>query len=215
MERKTFGSEVRSSDDRQLTVRHVISTEHVDRVGDIVRARGMKIRGKPVVLWAHGRDSMREPIAKPLSIKPGTFEGEQGIEAETQFFPDDLGRRLFQKVKEGFLHSWSIGFSVLRESPLAGGGRDIKEWELLEYSLVPVPANPYATTPKEAALSFKIMPGDAALGCEGSCSSGREFRCHGHRSRKMTWEDLAALIRETIDMEIQRRIRRDVLGKVD
>jgi hypothetical protein len=206
MERKVFPSEVKEADDHHLTVRHVISTEHVDRVGDIVRARGMKIRGKPVVLWSHGRGSMgNEPIAKPLWIKPGTFEGEPGVEAETQFFPDDLGRRLFRKVKEGFLHAWSIGFSVLRESPLAGGGRDIREWELLEYSLVPVPANPYATTPKGAgSLAFKIL-------ADGAASD----RCHGHRSRRVTREDLAALIRETVDMEIRKRIRRDVLGKVD
>ena len=178
MERKLFRGEVKGSDDERLIVEAVITTEHRDRVGDIVRASGMKVRGKPVVLLGHGRESMgSEPIAKPLSIRQGEHNGEKGIVARTQFYPDETGKRLFRKVKENYINAWSIGFSIVRSIPLTGGGRDIREWDLLEYSLVGVPANPHATTLK--SLAFGIAEAGT---CCGKCTK-EGSRCAGHRHR--------------------------------
>jgi hypothetical protein len=161
-------------------VENVVSTGHVDRAGDIVRAGGVRIAGKPVVLVSHGQGPAgTEPVAKPLSIKPGEHRGVKALIAKTQFFPDERGRRLFGKVKQGFLTGWSIGFTIIRSEPFAGGrGRDIKEWNLLEYSLVGVPANPYATTLK--SLTFWIAEAGT---CCGSCTKGG-YRCGGHREPK-------------------------------
>jgi hypothetical protein len=165
---KEFHAEVKSRDDANLIVEHFISTERRDRQGDIVRASGMRVNGKPVVLLGHGRGDMgSEPVAKPLSIKRGEYQGSRGVLAKTQFFPDDTGRRLYQKTVEGYMPNWSIGFMILDAKPLKGqregdlDGRDIREWELLEYSLVGVPANPDAQTVKEfeqlkEAVRFKI-----------------------------------------------------------
>jgi len=178
METKLFAGEIKSADDEKLIVEAAITTEHVDRMGDIVRASGVQIKGQPVVLFGHGRDSAgMEPIAKPLSIRKGEHNGEKALIAKTQFFPDDRGRRLFRKVKEGYISGWSIGFSVIRSFSRSGGGRDIREWELLEYSLVGVPANPNATTVK--GLVFGI----AKEGCSCDCTKAG-FRCGGHRDTK-------------------------------
>jgi hypothetical protein len=154
IEYKTFAAEVKQFDDESLTVSHFISTEHKDRGGDIMRAKGMKVVGKPVVLLLHGRGSMgSEPVGKPLSIDVDEFKGQPGILAKTQFFPDDVGTRLYQKVKGGFLPNWSIGYMVdeakdlLREGKY--DGRDVTKWTLLEYSPVGVPMNPFAQTIKE------------------------------------------------------------------
>ena len=183
---KEFESEIKAIDEKNLIVEHFITTETKDRMGDIVRADGMKIRGRPVVLWAHGRDIMgREPIAKPLSIKPEKFKNKDGLLAKTQFYPDETGQRLFAKATQGYCPSWSIGFMIIRSKDIDGGmGRDIKEWELLEYSLVPVPANPDAQTPKDAEgelekVCFKILADDAECGCGGDCKG--PVKCAGHK----------------------------------
>jgi hypothetical protein len=154
IEYKIYQAEVKAFDDENLIVEHFISTEHKDRGGDIMRAKGMKIVGKPVVLLLHGRGPMGgEPVAKPLSIGVGEFKGQPGVLAKTQFFPDDVGRRLYAKTKGGFFPSWSIGYMVdeakdlLREGKY--DGRDVTKWTLLEYSLAGVPMNPFAQTIKE------------------------------------------------------------------
>ncbi len=154
IEYKVFQAEVKKFDDENLIVEHFISTEHKDRGGDIMRAKGMKIVGKPVVLLLHGRGSMgSEPIGKPLAITVDEFKGQPGVLAKTQFFNDEVGQRLYRKVKEGFLPNWSIGYAVDEAKDLmeAGryAGRDVTKWQLLEYSPVGVPMNPFAQTVKE------------------------------------------------------------------
>jgi len=154
---KIFPSIVKQFDDSNLIVEHFISTEKPDRVGDIVRADGMRISGKPVVLFGHGYGPIgNEPIAKPLEVRKGEFNGNPGLIARTQFYdgshltpPDNTGQRLYEKVKNGFLPNWSIGFIPLKYQEIETNGkrgREILEWELLEYSLVAVPANPDAQT---------------------------------------------------------------------
>lgn len=154
IEHKIFEAEVKAFDDENLILEHFISTEHKDRGGDIMRAKGMKIVGKPVVLMLHGRGPMSyEPIGKPLSLTVGEFKGQPGILAKTQFFNDEVGQRLYAKAKGGFLPNWSIGYSVDEAKDIIDAGkydgRDVTKWQLLEYSPVGVPMNPFAQTVKE------------------------------------------------------------------
>jgi len=170
---KVFQAEIKESNEKDLTVTHFISTEKKDRGGDIMRADGMRVRGRPVVLLSHGYSNMgQEPIAKPLSIKKGEFKGNKGIMATTQFYPDELGKRLWEKTTQGYMPSWSIGFIINKKMDLqdeAGNyGRDIKEWELLEYSLVGVPMNPDAQTPGKSQdeIQFKFAQSNEPLSDE-------------------------------------------------
>lgn len=155
MERKTFEAEVKSFDQEDLSVEHFISTERRDRGRDVMRADGMRITGKPAVLLIHGMTSIgAEPIAKPLWIRKDEFKGRPGILAKTKFFPDEIGKRLFEKTTKGFMLNWSIGYRVIRSEDKrdeTGPFRDVLEWELLEYSIVGVPMQPDAQT-----LAFKI-----------------------------------------------------------
>jgi hypothetical protein len=151
-EYKVFEAEVKESSEKDLTVVHFISTERRDRGRDILYANGMKMEGRPVVLFQHGFNEAigSEPIAKPLWIKPGEFKNRKGIQAKTQFYPDDLGKRLWQKTVEGYMPNWSVGWRPLRhEFKTEKDGVEIRhvyEWELLEYSLVAVPMQPDAQT---------------------------------------------------------------------
>ena len=162
IEYKVLKGSLLKSDDSKLTLDHFISTETQDDGGDIMRVDGMKTRGSVVVLKQHGMDPSHgnEPIAKPLDIRPGIHPvtGAKGLVATTQYYdgshltpPDNTGRRLFEKAKNGFMPNWSIGYQVIKSVPCQGG-RDIKEWSLHEYSQVAVGMNAEANTPEMKAL---------------------------------------------------------------
>jgi len=165
MERKVFSDvETKGMDDFQVEA--LISTERRDRGGDILLADGMKITGTPVVLMAHGTGPMgQEPIAKPIFIKK-TDTPKKGILARIQFFPDDVGKRLWKKIVEGYLVNWSIGWLPLkwdyRTEPGGERTRIVSEWELLELSPVAVGMNPEAQTVFAKSAWFKwVRPGEA------------------------------------------------------
>lgn len=123
-----------------------ISTESVDREGDVMRAAGVQFdryMQNPVVLFAH--DYRSPPIGTTLDIDIG----ERGIAAEFRFLPwgtYDFADVIHRIWDAGALRTSSVGFISLKTEPVEGdkGGRDIQEWELLEWSIVPVPMNPEA-----------------------------------------------------------------------
>jgi HK97 family phage prohead protease len=124
------------------TVRFVLSDSSVDRMNDTVNVGGWDLesyRRNPVVLFAH--DSSSPPIGRANSVwSDGTklLADVEFAPAETYAFADTI----FRLVKGGFLKSGSVGFLPLdykfSERP---GGVDYKRQELLEFSIVPVPAN--------------------------------------------------------------------------
>jgi HK97 family phage prohead protease len=148
--RKAFSVVSKAVDVEAGIFEAMISTEAVDRQGDIVRATGAQLGNylkNPVVLWAH--DYSQPPVARALSVEivPG-----EGIKATFQF-PEwgsnpqaDVVRRLWQA---GFLNATSIGFIPLKSRPVDGEKdedfwwtpQEYLSWELLEFSIVPVPAN--------------------------------------------------------------------------
>ena len=132
------------ADPASLVIRSVISTSDPDRVGDVVVPAGLRNRDEflknPVVLWAHQRSMPPIGVCKSLDVQPDR------IVAETQFakgvpFAEDV----FRLYAQGILRAWSIGFVPRRAMPTRRGQR-IDEWDLLEYSAVPVPENPAALT---------------------------------------------------------------------
>src|SRR5690606_18050370 len=73
------------------------------------------------------------------------------IVAETRFaqgvpFAEDV----FRLYEQGVLRGWSIGFVPRKArripSPSRPAGLRVEEWDLLEYSAVPIPENPGALT---------------------------------------------------------------------
>jgi phage head maturation protease len=161
---KSFQVELKEANENDLTVTHFISTERRDRGGDILLASGMVTEGKVVVLHSHGYGSMgSEPVAKNLWLKVAEFGNNKGVLAKTQFFPDEVGRRLFLKTSTGYSPNWSIGWRPLKQRTQteADGSstRIVESWELLEYSLVGVPMQPDAQTlSQHRDMAFKILP---------------------------------------------------------
>lgn len=126
--------------DRQI--RAVISTPTPDRDGDVVEPSGVDLtsfRKNPIFLASH---DATKPLGNALvSVLPDRLEAiftfaPKGISAVADEFCG--------LAKSGILRSVSIGFNPLESKPINGGGWRFTRWELLEISLVSIPANPDA-----------------------------------------------------------------------
>ena len=126
----------------------LISTNDIDRMGDIVEPRGAQLdnfRKNPVVLWAHSYHM--PPIGSAQWIK----RAANGILAKVKWASTEFAQSIKGLYEEGHMKAWSIGFIPKEwedfEEKVDGEkrrGRRYKKWELLEFSSVPVPANPNA-----------------------------------------------------------------------
>ena len=139
---------------------YTISTEAVDRHGDIVRASGASFdnfKKNPVVLFAH--DYSMPPIGNAIKVWVDKVKKE--VRSWALFFNDELdptGRAdsIFRLINANALKAASIGFNAVearrptekeRDSWGMGAyGIEFKKWDLLEFSAVPVPANQEALT---------------------------------------------------------------------
>ena len=125
----------------------VLSDETVDRMGDVISAKGWDLawfKKNPIALFGHSSDF---PIGKwaNVRVEGGKLKGRLVLAAEGTSRRIDELRSL---VEQGILRAVSVGFRPL-ESELVddrnpyGGVRYLKQ-ALLECSLVSVPANPAA-----------------------------------------------------------------------
>lgn len=141
-------------DEKNKSFIAVGSTEDVDRDNDIVRQSGWKLanfKKNPVIPWSHNYYGV--PVAR--SIKTW-IDSENAKGPRLLFNPkfdadDDDSMKIFNKYKNGFLTSFSVGFRGIDwefrdEENRWYGGREFTKQELLEISAVAVPANPNATT---------------------------------------------------------------------
>lgn len=143
--------QVGGPDDRILEF--VISTGAVDRDGDTLAIDGWELdnfRKTGTVLWAHNGDM--PPIADPLSVdvvdaklvSAARFMGPDFADHDHAKFAD----LIYKMYGGGFMKATSVGFLPMSwaESNERGGWwpTDYLKQELLEWSTVPVPANPEA-----------------------------------------------------------------------
>jgi len=139
---KTFGIEVVTA--TKSGGRIIINTASVDRDRDRVLPGGCRAENylkNPVVQWGHEYRAPWSTIGKTTSM---TIEADR-IMAEFELRPaanDQDPQNIIRLLWEGgWVRTASIGFipKVGKQNDL--GGYDFSEWELLEWSLVPIPAN--------------------------------------------------------------------------
>ena len=152
------------TDTDERTVTAVISTASVDRENEVLLPKGMDYEAymkNPVVLWAH--DYRGEPIGRSLWMKKGRKE----IKAKVKFAETEQAEQVYQLFKGGFLKAFSVGFiphkmhepteeEIKKHSEWAEARRIYDEWELLEFSAVPVPANPEALATAVKTKELKL-----------------------------------------------------------
>lgn len=120
----------------------IISTGSLDRQGDELVPTGAALdayRKNPVVLFAHDHNEL--PVGSTTSISVDA----SGIRAAWKWLENDArAARVRNAYDQNVLGAASVGFVPLAWEDLDGGGLRFTKWELLEWSLCPVPANPEA-----------------------------------------------------------------------
>ena len=141
-------NKIKEIDINAMTITHYISTSTPDRYREIMNPKGCNFeeyRKNPVVFFGHRSRDL--PIARNEKIIIDDF----GVLAVTKFDTSDFAKEVFRLNSEGFLNSWSIGFipKTFKNKKVKNENGEqeytyIDEWELMEYSSVPIPANPDA-----------------------------------------------------------------------
>jgi HK97 family phage prohead protease len=165
------------SDKRAL--RFTISTASVDREQDTIAIGGWDLtnyRKNPVVLWGH--DSSRLPIGRGFDV---TVE-DGALKASVEFIPEDMpeggafAESVYRLARGGFIAATSVGFRPLKWTYSTDKERGADDWfpgidfeeqELVELSIVTVPANP-------EALVDEPLPGEGTAIATPNPTSGEE-----------------------------------------
>jgi HK97 family phage prohead protease len=134
---------------RNGDVEAYVSTEGVDRMGDIIKAKGWQLdayrkSGSPV-LFGHDQD---KHIGNAVELEVQ----RKGLWSVTRFHEKtQMSREAAILARERLMPGWSVGFQPVDkpEDRMVDGkfmGYIYTKQELLEYSLVSVPANPEAVS---------------------------------------------------------------------
>ena len=175
-----------------------ITTNDLDRQGEIVDPDGIDFTNfmvNGVVLYGHEYGGIGSiPVGKIASLALIHENDRKKLDAGWRFQGEDV-TPLITAVKKswerGFLNTVSIGFIPLERSE---DGKTITKAELLEFSIVPIPANPQALrlngftdaevkalemepTPEEliADLETQIDPSDEISEKEGRVLSTKNY----------------------------------------
>ena len=133
------------------TFRTIISTQSTDRQGDSVDQNLWDLenyQNNPIVLWAHDYSSL--PIGMATKIETQTVAGETVLVAEGKFAPAEanpFAQQVRALYDAGIVRATSVGFIP---APFRMDGKSEQGNELLEFSFVPVPANPQALSLAQA-----------------------------------------------------------------
>ena len=183
MNSKTLSASIRKAAGKASTFTATITTDSVDRDGEVVIPAGMNSKDyekNPVLLYEH--DALK-PIGKMLRMK----RAERAIEAEFALAPrpeghagDWLPDTVAALLDFGALNTMSIGFMGMEARPATkadterfgdGVRRVYGKWKLLEVSVVSLPANQDAIVTavrkglvsREAVKPFGITVPDSAI----------------------------------------------------
>lgn len=131
------------------TFSFIASTGAIDRQGEVIDPAGWQLKrfmDNPVILWAHRYDEL--PVGKATSLSTDA----KGLYVEGVFASADANPKAQQVRKlyeDGMLSAVSVGFI-----PLERNGNIITKSELLEISVVPVPANPEALSLMKTSMQL-------------------------------------------------------------
>lgn len=163
---------VKATKNSKRKYRFTISTDGVDRDNDVIKMDGMDLgnyRKNPVVFYAHDYRSL--PIGTS-NIKTG----KHNMEADLEFVGADLypfAETVRQFVDAGVIRCASVGFKPKKADWVdERKGLDIHQAELLEWSVVPVPANAdclvqLSTLPKGVVDQFAESCEQMLTACKG------------------------------------------------
>jgi HK97 family phage prohead protease len=131
------------------------TTADADRMGDRVMPDGLDVSHwlkSPSIMFAHDYQQI------PVAVGTGVRRLGNGWRIRGRWLQGDpFADRVRNAYDQGAINAASIGFRPLDHVANKYGGRDFLKAELLEVSLVPIPANPYATRSVTAEASLKAI----------------------------------------------------------
>lgn len=160
----------------------IISTSTIDREGDVLVPEGARLENylkNPVVLFGHDHHELPVGAATSITIEPG-----RGLRASWRWLEgDERAGRVRNAWDQRALGATSVGFSPIRYEPREDDGYGLRytEWELLEFSIVNVPANPEAV---------RVLRG---LGLLSGAAGGRKATALGTRDEARLRRALSAI----------------------
>jgi HK97 family phage prohead protease len=194
----------------------VLSDATVDRYGDSIEARGWDLssfKKNPIALFGHSHDY---PIGRwsDLRVEGGKLVGKLNLAARGTSARID---ELIGLVEQGILRAVSVGFLPKSSEPIDPkkpyAGQRYLEQELLETSLVSVPANPAALA---VAKSLNVSPEilTLAFGEQAEKSpkqtSGKQARPILPKAKTMT-----ALSQLIVEAQADLNAKRDRLAELN
>lgn len=187
--------------DRQVKV--IASDSTPDRYGDILVAAGVRLdnfRRNPIVLAQHDAD---QPIAQCASI---AINGD-AVVALIEFPPAgtaSLSDEYLALLKAGIVSAVSVGFLPISWEPIPTGRR-YNAWEMVELSVVSVPANPNALVTERAFAGMRSRAADLRK------AAAIKARLQSPALRVPCWDDGAAA---DPAVEAEAAKRRDYAARV-
>jgi len=163
MVRRAYGFlHVKAVDDDQRVIRGTASTPEPDRMGDVIEPLGITFKNPVPLLLYH---DTRKPVGQVKFKKPTAegldFEATLPQLAEPGTVRDRI-EEAWQSIKAGLLAAVSIGFRSIEEAfNKETGGFHFLKSEVLELSLVAIPANADATITSIKALDRASDPAPA------------------------------------------------------
>ena len=151
--------DVKASDDNMITF--VASSSNIDRYGDVINQKGWDLNNykkNPVVLLNH--DSNQLPIGKG-----NVYVRDNKLTIDVQFDNEDArAKEVKRKAEKGYMNAVSVGFRPIESMARADLAKDHPHYgkrgmyytkqELLEVSIVTIPANGEATMLKNMKMEM-------------------------------------------------------------
>jgi phage head maturation protease len=158
-----------SLNEKTRSITYIVSDETPDRMGDIISVRGWQTdlyKRNPVILWGH--DQSIPPIGRANNVRR-RYAGNPRLTADIEFAPaeaHEFADTIYQLAARDFIRATSVGFLPKEVKELADPerkklglgkyGQFYSAAELMEVSVVGVPANPSAL---EAGIKSMLTVG--------------------------------------------------------
>ena len=152
------GSDIITKKESKRQISYLVSDETPDRMGDVIRVKGWDLsqyKKNPVILWAHDGASV-PPIGRSENVRR-RYSPTARLTADVEFAPREayeFADTIYQLANRGFIKATSVGFlpketeevdeKMRQKLGMGRYGQLYTKAELMEISVVAVPANPAA-----------------------------------------------------------------------
>lgn len=148
--------EIKAVSDDERLIEGIATTPSTDRMGDVIEPLGARFASELPLLWQHdhaspvGHVKFGKPTAKGIPFTANIVKIAE--EGELKALVD----KAWQSVKARLVRAVSIGFRPIEYALMEGGGVRFLETEILELSLVTVPANSDCTITQIRSIDTQL-----------------------------------------------------------